>query len=71
MWSSGDAEAVEELIDGRWCWVHVWGGASAERWFHKGRWHCFLCVFSVGEVGRGCRGLVENQHVHPLFSTFM
>ena len=33
VWSSGDAEAVEELIDGRWCWVHVWGGASVERCF--------------------------------------
>lgn len=31
VWSSGDAEAVEELIDGRWCWVHVWGGASVRK----------------------------------------
>jgi len=30
VWSSGDAEAVEELIDGRWCWVHVWGGENVE-----------------------------------------
>lgn len=26
VWSSGDAESVEEFIDGRWSWVHVWGG---------------------------------------------
>lgn len=39
VWSSGDAEAVEELIDGRWCWVHVWGGASVERCFFFHGWN--------------------------------
>lgn len=56
VWSSGDAEAVEELIDGRWCWVHVWGGASVER-----------CFFSMGEIGRGCRGVVGKATCSVFF----
>lgn len=30
VWSSGDADSVEEFIDGKWCWVHVWGGENVE-----------------------------------------
>lgn len=30
VWSSSEAESVEELIDGRWAWVHVWSGESVE-----------------------------------------
>lgn len=55
VWSSGDAEAVEELIDGRWCWVHVWGGASVERWF-----------FSMGRL----QEFVGKPHMFRFFLLF-